>query len=278
MSMPSTGSLYLAPATLAVSATASTTSPATVAQVDFYANGTLVQSVTSSPYQFQWSNVEAGSYSITATVTDSTGAQATSSARSITVSATNAAPTVSLTAPADGSRYLNPPSVTISANASGPELNDIIQKVDFYLNGNLANSVTQAPFSYSASGLTVGTYTLTAIATDSQGAQTTSVQRTFTVSDTNTPPTVSLITPTDNTRWNSPATVSVSASANAGEANDTVSVEFFANGTSLGVRSSAPYSLTTNLSANTYHPDGSGYRWPRCPGYFRFQNHYRLRY
>src|SRR6202007_1353488 len=96
MSMPSSGSLYLAPATLAVSATASTTSPATVTKVDFYASGNLIQTVTSAPYQFQWSNVAGGAYSITAVVTDSTGATATSSARSITVNSSNTAPTVSL--------------------------------------------------------------------------------------------------------------------------------------------------------------------------------------
>jgi RHS repeat-associated protein len=223
-----------------------------VNRVEFYANGTLINTDTTSPYQFDWTGVAAGSYSIYAIAYDNSGASATSASRTITVTATNTPPTVSLTAPADGARYLNPTSITLSATASGPELNDIIQRVDFYLNGSLAQSVTQAPFSYSATGLAFGTYTLTAVATDSQGTQTTSSARTFTVSNTNVPPTVSLVIPVDNSRWNAPASVTFQAGVSSGEANDTVSVEFFANGVSQGVRSSAPWSVTTTLSAATY--------------------------
>jgi len=251
MTSPSNGALYLAPATLPVKANASATGVG-IARVEFYANGTLIRTVTTSPYQFDWSGVAAGSYSVNAIAYDNNGAQATSASRSITVAATNTPPTVSLTAPADGSRYLNPTGITISANASGPELNDIIQRVDFYLNGTLANSITQAPFSYSATGLALGTYTLTAVASDSQGAQTTSAARSFTVSNTNVPPTVSLVIPQDNTRWNAPATVTFQASASSGEANDTVSVSFYANGTLIGTRASAPFSLSSTLAANTY--------------------------
>jgi RHS repeat-associated protein len=248
---PSNGALYLAPATFAWKANASV-SGATIVRVEFYANGTLIQTDTTSPYQFDWTGVAAGTYTLTAKAIDSTGASSTSAARTITVAATNTPPTVSLTTPADNARYLNPPSVTLSATASGPELNDIIARVDFYLNGALANTITQAPFSYAATGLALGTYTLTAVATDSQSAQTTSTARTFTVSNVNTPPTVSLVIPIDNSRWNSPATVTIQANANSGEANDTVSVGFYANGTLLGTRSSSPFSLVNNFSAGSY--------------------------
>ena len=251
MTSPSNGALYLAPATLPVKANASATGVG-IARVEFYANGTLIRTVSTSPYQFDWTGVAAGSYSVNAIAYDNNGAQATSSSRTITVAATNTPPTVSLSAPADGSRYLNPTSITLSATASGPELNDIIQRVDFYLNGALATSITQAPFSYGATGLALGTYTLTAVATDSQGAQTTSAARTFTVSNTNVPPSVSLVIPQDNTRWNSPATVTFQANANSGEANDTVSVSFYANGTLVGTKSSAPFSLSSTLAASTY--------------------------
>ena len=251
MTSPNNGALYLAPATLPVKANASA-SGVGVNRVEFYANGALIQTDSTSPYQFDWSNVAAGTYVINAIAYDNSGAQATSASRTITVAATNTPPTVSLTAPADSSRYLNPPSVIISATASGPELNDIIARVDFYLNGALANTITQAPFSYGATGLAVGTYTLTAVATDSQGAQTTSSARSFTVSNVNVPPTVSLVIPIDNSRWNSPATVTIQANANSGEANDTVSVGFYANGTLLGTRSSSPFSLVNNFTAGTY--------------------------
>jgi RHS repeat-associated protein len=251
LTAPAAGNLYLAPSTFAVRANASA-SGVGVNRVEFYANGVLIQTDTTSPYQFDWTNVAAGTYAITAKAIDNNGAETTSAARTVTVAATNTPPTVTLSAPADNARYLNPTSVTLSANAAGPELNDILQKVDFFLNGTLAQTITQAPFSYAATGLAPGTYTLTAVATDSQGAQNTSAPRTFTVSGTNVPPTVSLVTPQDNSRWNAPATVTFQASVNSGEANDTVSVEFFANGSSLGTRSSTPFSLSTNLTAATY--------------------------
>src|SRR6185312_3733255 len=49
-----------------------------------------------------------------------------------------------------------------------------------------------------------------------------------------------------------PATVTFQANANSGEANDTVSVSFYANGTLIGTKSSAPFSLSSTLSASTY--------------------------
>ncbi|MGB3934512.1 MAG: Ig-like domain-containing protein [Burkholderiales bacterium] len=252
MTSPANGSLYLAPGTLPVKANASAPGVG-INRVEFYANGALINTDTSAPYQFDWTGVAAGSYAITAKAVDNNGAETLSAPRTITVAATNTPPTVSLSAPADNARYLNPTSIAISATASGPELNDIVQKVEFYLNGVLANTISAAPFSYGATGLAAGTYVLTAVATDSQNAQTTSTARTFIVTDMNTPPTVSLVTPVANSAWNGPtATVPMSVSVSSGEANDTVSVEFFANGTSLGVRPSAPYSITASLASATY--------------------------
>lgn len=73
MVSPTNGNLYLAPASFAVRANASTQSPATLVRVEFYANGELIQTDTASPYQFDWTGVAAGAYSITAKAVDSTG-------------------------------------------------------------------------------------------------------------------------------------------------------------------------------------------------------------
>jgi Bacterial Ig domain len=97
--------------------------------------------------------VAAGSYAIRAKAVDNAGAETTSAPRNVTVAATNTAPRVSLSAPADNARYLNPASVTLSASASGPELNDILQKVEFFLNGALAGAVTSAPWSFNWSSI-----------------------------------------------------------------------------------------------------------------------------
>ncbi|HEY9102155.1 Ig-like domain-containing protein, partial [Chitinimonas sp.] len=118
LSAPSAGASFTAPAAITVSASASD-SDGTIARVDFYAGGTLIGSDSSAPYSISWSNVAAGSYSLTAVAVDNLGASTTSSAVAVTVgTASNAAPTVSLTAPAGGTSYTAPALVTLSATAA----------------------------------------------------------------------------------------------------------------------------------------------------------------
>jgi hypothetical protein len=84
LTSPSNGSSANAPATISIAANAADTD-GTVNKVDFYNGGTLLFSDNSSPYSYNWSNVSAGTYSITAKATDNSGATTTSSAVSITV-------------------------------------------------------------------------------------------------------------------------------------------------------------------------------------------------
>lgn len=72
------------PATISLSATATDTD-GTIAKVEFYNGSTKLGEDTSSPYTYQWSNVVAGTYSVTARATDNKGATTTSTARSFTV-------------------------------------------------------------------------------------------------------------------------------------------------------------------------------------------------
>lgn len=82
---PSTGATFAAPASIAISATATPGSGAMVNRVDFYAGTTLVGSTSVSPYSFNWSNVPAGQYSLKAVVIDSLNRSATSVPVGITV-------------------------------------------------------------------------------------------------------------------------------------------------------------------------------------------------
>jgi len=91
----------------------------------------------------------------------------------------NAAPAVTLTSPADGATFDAPATVTITADASDSD--GTIAKVEFLVNSAIAATDTIAPYSATISGLTPGTYVLTAVATDSGGATTTSAPRTITV-------------------------------------------------------------------------------------------------
>jgi regulation of enolase protein 1 (concanavalin A-like superfamily) len=93
MTSPSSGSSFTAPATIALAANA-TDSDGTIVRVDFYSGATLLGSDTTSPYQFSWTNVAAGTYTLAARATDNGGATATSASVSVTVSPPAPAPTL----------------------------------------------------------------------------------------------------------------------------------------------------------------------------------------
>src|SRR6185312_1559651 len=84
LTSPSASSTFTAPATVNLAATASTAS-GTISKVDFFNGSTLLGTDTSSPYSFTWSNVGAGSYSLTARATNSGGLATTSTAVPISV-------------------------------------------------------------------------------------------------------------------------------------------------------------------------------------------------
>ena len=74
LTTPVAGASFTAPASVAMSAAAADTD-GTIAKLDFYAGATLVGSATSSPYTVSWTNVAAGTYSLTAIATDNAGAR-----------------------------------------------------------------------------------------------------------------------------------------------------------------------------------------------------------
>ncbi|MFZ4582460.1 MAG: Ig-like domain-containing protein [Paludibacter sp.] len=70
-----------------LSATASD-ADGSVSEVSFYVNGSKVSTSQSAPYTFNWSDPNPGSYVVSATATDNTGLQTTSSSATITSNAT----------------------------------------------------------------------------------------------------------------------------------------------------------------------------------------------
>jgi regulation of enolase protein 1 (concanavalin A-like superfamily)/sulfur relay (sulfurtransferase) complex TusBCD TusD component (DsrE family) len=185
LTAPANGATFTAPATMTVSATASDTD-GTVARVDFYSGATLIGSDTTSPYSINWSNVPAGSYSLTARATDNAGAVTTSAARGVTVTApANQPPSVSLTAPANGATFTAPATITMTATAS--DTDGTIARVDFFQGTTQIGSDTTSPYSVTWSNVPAGSYSLTARATDNAGASTTSAARSVTVTATGLP-------------------------------------------------------------------------------------------
>jgi plastocyanin len=66
----------------------------------------------------------------------------------------------------------------------------------------------------------------------------------------NTPPTITLLGPTDGATFG--PTDNIAFSANATDNGQVTSVEFFANASSLGTVASAPFEVTTTLPAGIY--------------------------
>ncbi len=88
--------------------------------------------------------------------------------------AANVPPTVQLTSPATNALFALPAAVVISATASDPD--DTVSQVEFLDGTNVLGVVATAPYTLTATNLAAGVHTLTAKATDSRGAETTSVR------------------------------------------------------------------------------------------------------
>jgi RHS repeat-associated protein len=174
---PVANALFHAPASISVESTVSD-ADGSVAQVEFFANGSLIGTAASAPFGFNWTNVAAGAYSLTARATDDAGDQATSAAVPILV---NAPPTVTLTSPTTNT-FTAPASVPVVAEAV--DADGTIAGVAFYYGETLITTLISPPYSFTWTAVPAGTYNLTARATDDRGTTTSSTPVPITVNPT----------------------------------------------------------------------------------------------
>ncbi|MCP5477162.1 MAG: PHB depolymerase family esterase [Rhodanobacteraceae bacterium] len=164
------------------------------------------------------------------------------------------APTVSLTAPANGANV----SGLVSINASASD-NVGVTEVEFLIDGVLAGSDATAPYSYawnSAAGAN-GTRRLQARAVDAAGNVGSSAEFQVNVSggiEDSTPPSVNLGFPGNGATVNGTITLAATATDDFGVA----SVEFFVDGASLGEGNQSaqagPWTLDWNSSSVSNGP------------------------
>lgn len=105
---------------------------------------------------------------------DATGSKSLLTAIDQVVKATviNTPPTVNITSPTNNAAFNSPASITINATAADADGN--VTKVVFYNGTNILSTVVTAPYAYTWTGVTPGTYAITAKATDNSNAETTS--------------------------------------------------------------------------------------------------------
>jgi regulation of enolase protein 1 (concanavalin A-like superfamily) len=158
----------------------------------------------------QWTLVGSDTVSMPATVyvglavtSHNTAATATATFSNVAVNTpttANKPPTISISAPANGASYNAPASIAITATAG--DTDGTIANVDFYAGTQLLGSDSSSPFTFTWNTVAAGTYSLTAVATDSAGAKTTSQAIAVTVNVTSAsapakPTTLTFVPPTD---------------------------------------------------------------------------------
>jgi|RhiMethySRZTD1v2_1073278.scaffolds.fasta_scaffold01501_3 serine protease len=173
LTSPSAGQSFTVPAVINVAATAAD-NDGSVTGVDFYVDGTLIGGDTAAPFAITW-DATAGSHTFTAVAVDDDGATTTSAPVTVSVQSApvNAAPTVSITSPADGSTVVAGATVTVMASAADA---DGIARVEFFVGSTLIGTDSSPGDGYSAPWrpTTQGVYSVTARAFDTKGNATTS--------------------------------------------------------------------------------------------------------
>jgi beta-mannanase len=159
-----------------VALAASASDDRAVGSVSFAVDGTSLSTDTTAPYaaSLDTTTLADGSHTLTATAKDTSGNSATSAPITVTVTQSppdTTPPTVSISSPADGSTVSGVTAVTATA------ADDVaVASVGFFVDGALISTATSAPYSasFNAATLSVGSHSLTAVATDTSSNATTS--------------------------------------------------------------------------------------------------------
>ena len=247
---PTDGAQFILGATIQLTAAASDTD-GSIDHVDFLVGlGPKIGSGTQAPYQFNWTAAPAGDIALTAIAVDNRGATTRSEPVHIHV---NAPPSVSIVKPLDGAVSYTTNTLVIQIQASDPD--GAVARVALYQNDLFLAAEQAPPYEFDLVNLAPGTNTYVVRATDDRGAQASSAPvRVFVLRTPviNQPPTVILVSPFTNDMFVAPTALTLVAQAS--DVDGAVqSVEFRANGTSLGIVHRSPFALGLgNIGVGTY--------------------------
>lgn len=228
---PTNHAVFQAPASVTINVAATNTA-GPVGKVAFYEGSTWLGETGSPPFDFTWTNVSEGNYTLTAVATDASGMMITSAPVNIAVP--NGI--VQIIQPIHGARFIAPAEIVISASALATQ--GEIEFVDFLAGETWLGRTSEPPFSLIWAEVPAGEYALTAVVTSRGGSQATSAVVRVSVAP-NEPPLVVLTAPADNSAI-APAPVTVTAMASDSDGWVT-GVEFYRGATKLGADTASPF-------------------------------------
>ncbi len=243
LTSPTAGSSFAIGTTVPLTATATANGGASVTRVDFLSGTTVLGNATASPYTFNWVPATAGTFSITARVTDSNSSVVTSTAASVTI--LSSAPTVSITSPTNGTSIPLGTSrqVDVTAVANGGAT---VGRVDLLAGTTIVSTLltptSGSTYSFTYTPTASGVTALTARVTDSNATAVTSSVVNVNV----TAPTVAITSPTagSTVTVNTATNLTASFTTPGSTANK---VEFFSGTTLVGTVTS-PAGPTASVS------------------------------
>ena len=181
---PANGSTFANTVAIAVEASASDPGGA-VASVVFRDGAASLATKISAPFThtIPAGTLSAGSHTLTAVATDNLGVMTISDPITITITITapNQAPVVSIVQPTAGKVFVRPQVVRVEITAS--DADGSVARVEFLRGTNLLSTVTAAPYVLLVNTATaaLGTFDVTARVVDDRGATTTSAPISFTI-------------------------------------------------------------------------------------------------
>ncbi len=215
---PVNNASFTPPATVTIQANASD-ADGSVSKVEFFNGGTKLGESTTAPYSFTWTNVAAGTYTLTARATDNKSAITTSSAVTIVVGTSTGGGCNGIAPWESGKVYTGGEQVVFNSK---------VYKAKWWTQGQQPdqNSGDAQPWQY---------------VSDCTGG-----------GGNNSAPTVGITSPANNASFAAPASITIQATA-ADSDGSVAKVEFFNGGSKLGESTTAPYSFTwSNVAAGSY--------------------------
>lgn len=216
-----------------------------VTQVEFFLNGGTLGTVTTFPFQFDFTVASPGTLDISATATDDSGLTTNSDLISL-ISTVGTAPTVTITSPTAGESFT--PGFNLDIRADASDSDGLVDDVEFFVNGVSVGTANIFPFSTNFTLPSPGNYILTATVTDNAGNVGFSQAVNFSVVVGN-PPVISISSPSSGNTFIPGAELILNAAANDSDGL-IAQVEFFVNDVSVGTTTTAPFQVNFSLPSS----------------------------